>query len=289
MAAPTPSLRLITVPYDSGRRGVRHGAGPDALVAGGAVARLARAGRPVDRREVTCGPLAAGEAAADVEVMRAVRALVADAVEDRAAPVVLAGNCGATLGVVAGLPAPRVGVLWLDAHGDLNDPRTSASGFVDGMSLSMLTGRSWTGLTQRVPGFAPVADADVLLVGAHELDPAERELLDRSRIGLLTVDALRDDPAAVTRAVTALVDGVDAVHVHVDLDVHDLDVGRANSWSAPGGLRPEEVRAVIRAAADRAPVRSATLASWDPALDDDHRMRDVALDLVELLGAALTH
>lgn len=58
-------------------------------------------------------------------------------------PLVLAGNCGAAVGVVAGLPPQGLGVVWLDSHGDFNTPDTSESGFLDGMGLAILTGQCW--------------------------------------------------------------------------------------------------------------------------------------------------
>jgi arginase len=284
----TSRLRLISVPYDSGRYGARHGLGPGALVAGGATDVLSRAGAHVDPVVIALQPPPFGEVAAAVAVMRQVAHEVRRAVEDGAAPIVLAGNCGATLGVTAGLANRRTGVLWLDAHGDLNTPETTTSGFVDGMSLSMLTGRSWTTLLRTVEGFAPVPDAAVLLVGAHDLDPAERAVLAASSIHRLTVDDVRTDPRSIDDRVRAVTAGVDALHVHVDLDVHDTADGQANSYAAPGGLRAAEVLAVIEVAAARAPIASATIASWDPMLDRGGQMQAVALTLLDTLGALMT-
>lgn len=277
-------IRLIEVPYDSGRRGVRHGAGPEALVAAGAVARLGAHGADVAQAVVTVPDGFAVEAAHGTAVMGAVAREVAAHPADL--PVVLAGNCGGTLGVLAGLrvrdPGRRVAVLWCDAHGDLQLPSTSTSGFFDGMALAMATGRAWQALAASVPGHAPVPDERVLHVGGHDLDDAERDLLTASRIGLLGVPDVRAGRTAA--ALDALAARSDAVHLHVDLDVHDPSVAPANGYAAPGGLLPEEVRDVVAAAAARMPLASATVASWDPACDVGHRMRDTALDLVGLLG-----
>jgi arginase len=281
-------LRLISVPYGSGRRGDGLGAGPAALVAAGAGTVAARGGALVDEVVVACEPLPVGEVPAYFEVPRHVRDEVARAVDDGAAPVVLAGSCGATLGVVAGLSPARLGVLWLDAHADLNDPDTTTSGYLDGMCLSMLTGRSWRALTSAATGSGPVADEAVLLVGGHSLEPAEQRILEQSRICVVTPDAVTGDPGRVAEAISRLAAGVDAIHVHVDLDVHDESVGRANAWAAPGGLEAAQVRTVIEAAAAQAPLSSATIASWDPQLDHDGRMTQVGLELVETIGRAMT-
>ena len=97
---------------------------------------------------------------------------------------------------------------------------------------------------------------------------------------------MRAGGGAVPAALTRLAEDVDALHVHIDLDVHDTSIAPANSYATPGGLGAEEVRAVVRQASRRLPIASATLASWDPELDHDGRMRAVALDLLEDLGIA---
>jgi arginase len=258
--------RLILAPFDSGRRDWRMGAGPTDLLHHGAARRL---GAEVVTIE---------QASSYEEVQRAVAEQVRRAVSDGAAPIVLAGNCGASVGVVEGLAAPDdLAVVWLDAHGDLNTPETTTSGFVDGMGLAMLTGRCPTPF----PGFRPVPDDHVLLVGARDLDPAEREVLDGSRIRLL--------PArAAEVAAAGFPPGVRRVHLHVDLDVHDSRlVGRANEYAAPDGPDAAEVRRVVEAVSAGLPVVSATFAAYDPAADVDGTVRAAALDLIELTGRAI--
>ncbi|MFC8191028.1 arginase family protein [Cellulomonas sp. NPDC057328] len=281
-----PRVRLLEVPYDSGHRGTRHGAGPGALVSAGAADRLAAHGADVDHAVVELPDGFTGEVAGGVELMRRVARDVA-ARPDRL-PVVLAGNCGVTLGVVAGLraraPERRVAVLWFDAHGDLQGPSTSTSGFFDGMGLAMATGRCWEALAATVPGHAALADERVVVVGGHDLDAAERDVLDASALRLLDVPAVRAGRAG--EVLDAVAARSDAVHVHLDLDVHDTTVARANSYAVPGGLTAHEVRDVVAAAVARMPLASATVASWDPALDVEHRMRDTALKLLEVLGRA---
>ena len=115
-----------------------------------------------------------------------------------ARPLVLGGCCCSHVGAVEGLAARhgRVGVLWLDAHGDLNTPETSPSGNEWGMPLRMLLDRG------------TIAAADVVLWGARNLDPPEEEFIAAAGIG--------DDPAA-------LLDRAEAVYVALDCDVLDPD------------------------------------------------------------------
>ncbi|MEV4142836.1 arginase family protein [Amycolatopsis sp. NPDC049691] len=259
--------RLILVPFDSGHRDRRMGAGPADLLRHGAAGRLGAA----EVRTV--------ESEGSYEdVQRAVADEVARAVADGVAPVVLSGNCGASAGVVASMDTDGdLAVVWLDAHADLNTPETTTSGFVDGMALAMLTGRCRTA----IPGLRPVPEEQVLLVGARDLDPAEREVLAGSAIRLLPAR-----PAEVAAAVFP--PRVRRVHLHVDLDVHDSRrVGRANEYAAPGGPDAAEVRAVVEAISARLPLVSATFAAYDPAADTTGAVRAAALELIELTGTKL--
>lgn len=282
-------IRLIDVPYDSGHRGARHGAGPGVLLAAGAADRLAASGADVGAAPVRLPDGLGLENGTSVAVMRAVADEAARAVGVGASPVVLAGNCGVTLGVVAGLGAAsgsRVGVLWCDAHGDLQQPHTTASGFFDGMGLAMLTGRVWQTLAASVPGHTPLPDEAAVLVGGHDLDEAEEELIAGSALTHLPPRAFADGDA-VTDVLDRLAAQVDVIHLHVDLDVLDTAIAPANSYAVPGGVQPADLVRLAREAAARRPLVSLTVASWDPSLDPQHRMRDTALDLLETFGALL--
>lgn len=104
----------------------------------------------------------------------------------------VAGDCNATVGVVAGLGSQkRVGVLWLDAHADFETPDTDASGYLDGQGLAMLTGRCWRGHTQSLQGFVPVTDRRVLASWDPEADPDRALREPVQQIALALVDALR--------------------------------------------------------------------------------------------------
>jgi arginase len=275
------SIDLILVPWDTARREVRMGAGPDAIVAAGAAERL-RAHGPVRETVVGVEPEFAAEIATGFDLARATAFAVRTALGRGSLPVVLAGNCLTSLGILAALPTPGTGVVWLDAHGDLNTPETTASGFLDGMALSVALGRCWEGMARRIDGFEPMPPENVLLVGARDLDPAEREYLDRARILVLTPDAARDRHERAWR-LAALASRVSRIYLHVDLDVHDPSAGRANSYAAPGGLDADEVRALVREAALHLPIAAAALTAYDPSCDADGRMLSTALDLLDVI------
>ncbi|GAA0468452.1 arginase [Paractinoplanes deccanensis] len=272
-------MRLIEVPYDSGNRAVRMGAGPPALIEAGAVRELRAQGHQVIERLVEA-PAWRAEVRTAFELQRLVAVEAAAALDAGHVPLLLSGNCNTTLGMLSALTAARrrVGLVWLDAHGDFNTPDTDASGFLDGQGLAMAVGRCWTALTSTV-----LPEDRVLLAGARSLDPAEESALRGSAVAWLPPGHVRDG-TSLRRAVETLAGRVDIVHLHVDLDVHDPSIAPANSYAAPDGLSADEVRQVARQVAARAPIASATLASYDPAYDPHGRMAHTAVALLTLLA-----
>jgi arginase len=215
------------------------------------------------------------------ELQRSVAAEVAAARTAGQVPLLLAGNCNTTVGMlVAPSAGQRLGLVWLDAHADFNTPETDAGGFLDGHGLAMAVGRCWQALTSTVPGFSPLPEDRVALVGARSLDEAEETALRGSSIIWLEPSRVRQ----VDVLLSDLAARVDLVHIHIDLDVHDPSVAPANQYAASGGLSAEEVHDVVRKIAGRIPVASATLAAYDPAFDPEHRMEQAALDLLTLLA-----
>lgn len=278
-------VELIAVPYDSGRRGERMGAGPEHLLQFGLPARLAQSGHEV-RVRVLEAPTESWRA--EIRTAFDLAGAVADAVRGACAtgafPLVLSGNCGpAGLGAVAGLPTSPA-VFWFDAHGDFNTPETTIGGFLDGMALATLTGRCWAQLTARLPGFRPVPQARVTLIGARDLDPLEAAALETSALRRLNVGELQ---AALPTVLSARRGDSTEAYVHLDADVLDPSEGRANSYAAPAGLTLTEVEWAIRAIATALPLRVAALTSLDPASDPGGRASEAALKLaVALVDAA---
>jgi arginase len=285
MASDPKAVRLVTVPFDSGLRGVRMGAGPGVLASGGA-ACLREAGHEVEEQVVEPVSAWRSELRTAFELHHGISAAVADARCEGQVPLVLSGNCNATLGALAGLgwSAGRLGLVWLDAHGDFNTPDTDPGGFLDGQGLAMAVGRCWGTLTSGVPGFVPLPEQNVLLVGARSFDDAEFSALRQSGISWVTAAAARRaEPLAA--ALDRLARRVDVVHFHVDLDVHDPSIAPANEYAAPGGLSAGDVQRALRQTAERMPVASACLASYDPALDPSAALRGEAMALIKLFAA----
>jgi arginase len=278
LLASTVDVDLILVPYDSGRRGARMGAGPEALVAAGLPAHIERAGHRVAC--VTVDP-PAERWRAEIRTAFDLAAGVADCVRAaRAAerfPLVLSGNCNAAIGVVAGL-GPGAAVLWCDAHADFNTPETTTGGFLDGMGLATVTGRCWTSMAARVPGFVPVAEPAVWLAGARDLDPPEAAALAESAIRRVPVAAVGP---ALADAVRRALPPAERLYLHLDLDVLDPTEGHANAYAAQGGVSAAALAALCGALSGQ--VAATTVASYDPAVDADGRVREAAFRAVTAL------
>jgi len=207
---------------------------------------------------------------------------VAGAVARAARPLLLSGDCPTALGAVAGLQRRHrdVAVVWLDAHGDFNTPATTISGYLGGMPLAMLTGRA-PELFCDALGLRPLADTDVVLADARDLDPAERDALTVSEVRRVPAD-----PAAITAALDGL--GRMPVYLHLDVDVIDgeqLPGLRFPSGPGPSLTQIEECLTAVRATAD---VRAACIAcAWLPDRISDPTTRETITRLARALGTDL--
>lgn len=250
-------IRILTVPYDSGHRGLRMGAGPERLLREiGGTAETIESGLPFPT-----------EIANAFELSRR----LADAVHEAAAagdfPVILSGNCGAVNGVAAGLGMHDLAVLWFDAHGEFMTPETTISGFLDGMPLSVLTGRCFTRLAATIPWFRPLPPSRAMLVGSRDYSPGERDDLLSAGVALVEPQSLTEPNVDAwmnrMRAETS------RLLIHVDLDVLDPRFGEANGYASPGGLSPDDILRVIELARRRFDIAGLVVASYDPARDPE--------------------
>jgi arginase len=271
-------IDLILVPYDSAQRGVRMGAGPEHLVAAGLPAHLERLGHFVEVTTID-PPLDSwrAELRTAFELAAMIAASVRGSQRRGAFPVVLAGNCFASLGVVTALGA-GTGVLWFDAHGDFNSPETTTGGFLDGMALATLTGRCFTGMSSRLLGFLPIREQDAWLLGTRDLDPAEEEMLLDSPVGRVSAESIGSE---LGDRVRRELDGPQQLHVHLDLDVLDPSDGQVNEYACEGGVSAANLRSAMQSLGALDTVAALTLSAYDPSYDIDGRVCATALAVLE--------
>jgi arginase len=263
------------------------GAGPQHLLGNGLADALGAAGRkaqPVTLRPETTPP---AEVATAFELDGLVSDQVRGALADGHFPLVLSGNCNASVGTIAGAGVEGLGVVWFDAHADFNTPETTTTGFTDGMGLAVAVGHCWQKMAEGVPGFSPVAEEDVLLAGIRDVEPAEEERLAASRVTVVEADRIgREGLHALTAALDGLRPRASRVYVHLDLDVLDpAKAGQANEFAPEGGLGAEELLAALRMVRGRFDVAACGIASYDPVLDRDGRVLRAALACVGELAS----
>lgn len=253
-------LSIILASYDSGLYHAGCGQGPDAIIAGGLVDELTLRGHDVVVEDIgEVGDAQRREIATGFAVCRAVAAKVDLARDDERFPIVLTGNCLTAAGAVAGDAADSI--IWIDQHGDLNTPETSAYGFLDGMALATTLGLCWRPMTSAIPGFQAIDPSRCMLVDARDLDPDEKRLLDTLPIiRTLCADAL--DKVGKLKAAGAV-----RAHLHLDLDVLDPDVLQVNRYAQPGGPSPDQLRRLVCELARSIPIAGVTISAYDPAFD----------------------
>lgn len=269
-------IQLLLVPYDSGNRGARMGAGPEKLLEAGLERRLRESGHVVHTKvaELPADSWHA-EIQTSFELMRMLSHAVREAREAGRFPIVLAGNCSTAVGTLAGLPA-GTGVAWFDAHGDFNTPETTTSGFLDGTAVAIITGRCWKQLAVTV-GFRPIPDERVFLVGTRDLDSLEGRLLGDSNIDVIEPKKIRTDLA---RTMNLIGRHVEQMYVHLDLDVLDSSVAAANFYALSGGLTLEDVEYALSEIAREFRIVAVTLSAYDPAADTSEHAARAAIRLI---------
>lgn len=272
------NLTLISVPYDSGLRGIRMGSGPEHLIKSGLPGQLAAAGHDVRIEVLRHESEPPAEIRTGFELMRQVAHHVRGARRKHSFPLVLSGNCNVAIGTIAGFD-DEIGIVWLDAHPDFQTPETTRSGFLDATGLATATGHCWATLVSTVPGFSPVPESHVVLLGARDFQAEEIEALDASEITVLPSEVCRD-AAVLEQAIENLSKRVGRVYLHIDLDALDPAFGAANEYAAAGGLSPSDVSRIIATVRGHLPIGAIGIASFDPTVAPDGPMTDTALSLI---------
>jgi arginase len=272
------NIQLLLVPYDSGNRGVRMGAGPEKLLEAGLEQTLRDAGHTVHTRVAELSPDSwHAEIQTSFELMRMLSAAVREARELGRFPIVLAGNCNTAVGTLAGLGAHSTGVAWFDAHGDFNTPETTRSGFLDGTAVAIITGRCWTQLSATIPGFTPIPDDRVCLIGTRDLDSLEGALLDESGVQIIEPKQIR---VALPCTLESMRKRVESIYVHLDLDVLDSAVAAANSYALSGGLTLEDLDFALALIASEFRIAGVTLSAYEPTVDTSGHAAHAAIQLI---------
>jgi arginase len=296
------SVQIIGVPLDLGgnRRGVDMG--PSALRIAGLAERIAQLGYTVVDRGDLPSPIPETREWRDerqkyihdiAKVCQRLYETASECLDKGAIPLVLGGDHSLGAGSVAAaaqwartarnLP---IGLLWIDAHGDMNTPTTSTSGNVHGMPLAALLGPEPSDLST-IGGFSPkVLPAHTVLIGVRNLDEREKVAVRGSHVHVFTMkDIDRQGIASIVeQAVELAGNGTAGIHVSFDLDACDPGIAPGVGTPVKGGLDYREAHMVMEMVADSGLLTSLDLVEINPTLD----VRNMTAQLgAELAASAL--
>jgi arginase len=298
-AAPIPvrPLSILAVHMDlgAGRRGVDMG--PSAIRIAGVAERLTRLGYDVQElgavfvHEPEVCPI--GES--HVKYLREVASCCVElrdktlaALSQGAVPLVLGGDHSIAIGSIAAQAIHHrrrgepIGVVWIDAHADMNTPESSPSGNIHGMPLGVCLGRGAKELTSLAGGAPALDPRHVALLGVRDLDAEERRIVNASGVRCYTMSEIDERGIAVCldEAFARATDGTAGVHLSFDLDGVDPEYAPGVGTPVPGGLTYREAHLACEKAARTGRLLGMDLVELNPILDEGNRTAKLAVELI---------
>jgi len=290
------NIRVIGVPLDLGqsRRGVDMG--PSAVRVAGLEARLESLGHDVE--EGGNIPVAIAEQKKEgqpnAKYLKEITAtcikhaeLIVKTLEAGKIPLVLGGDHSVAAGTVAGVAEferrknEKIGLIWIDAHADMNTPETSPSGNVHGMPLAALVGLGPPELAN-IFDFSPkVAAENCVLVGARDIDAAEKENIRKAGIEVFTMRDIDERGMRAIMEEALRLAGRDTAGYHVSLDMDWIDPEDAPGAGTPvrGGATYREAHLAMEIIADHARMLSFEIVEVNPVIDEHNQTADLAVEL----------
>ena len=291
----TIGLLSVSMDLGAGRRGVDMG--PSAIRIAGLTSVLEGLGHTV--REVANVTASAPEVAPLVrertkyvktiaKVCEQTRKKVRQTLTDGCIPLVLGGDHSISIGSVSGVAAhyretgKPIGLIWVDAHADMNTPESTPSGNIHGMVLSVLLGKGDERLLQ-VAGEEPaVRPEHVCILAARDIDDEEKRLVRESGIRVYTMTELdeRSVAACVDEAIERATTGTAGVHISFDLDAIDPQIAPGVGTPVRGGITYREAHLICEKAARSGRLLSLDMVELNPVLDSENRTARLAVGLI---------
>lgn len=290
------TIALLGVPMDLGqsRRGVEMG--PSAVRHAQLEARLEALGHTVEDAGDVAVPTRERIAATDglgyldtiTAVCRELATRTRSIVEQGQIPLVIGGDHSIAAGSVAGVSAAfaargqRIGLLWIDAHSDLHTPESSSSGNIHGMPLAHLLGHGHPPLVHAATQDVAVFAGHAAIVGARDVDPAEREHAQAWGVRIFTMREIdeRGMRAVLQEAIAHVSDGTAGIHVSLDLDFVDPREAPGVGTPVRGGATWREAHLAMETLADTGRIVAMDLVEVNPVLDEFNHTAELAVGLV---------
>jgi arginase len=297
-ALPPRKIKVIGVPLDLGasRRGVDMG--PSAVRVAGLEARLEALGHEVSDGGNISVAIAETKSSGDesarylkeiTETCTRAAEMVVKSLTEGTTPVILGGDHSVAAGSVSGVAEfyrkqnQKIGLIWIDAHADMNTPASSPSGNVHGMPLAALVGLDPEPLAN-ILGFSPkVQPENVVLIGVRDIDATEKENIRRA--GISEVYTMRDIDergmrAVMEEALRAAGRGTAGYHVSLDMDWIDPEDAPGVGTPVRGGATYREAHLAMEIIADHGRMVSLEVVEVNPVIDEHNRTADLAVELI---------
>ena len=207
-------------------------------------------------------------------------------------PIILGGDHSIAIGTLAGLYPhyDNLGVIWYDAHGDINTPETSPSGNIHGMPLAASLGMGHPELTTILASSPKIKPENIVLIGIRDLDEAEKQIINDLKIKTYTMHEidLLGMPTVISETLNYLKDKTDGIHLSFDLDGLDPTEAPGVGTPVPGGLTYRESHLTMELLSDSGLITSAEFVEVNPMLDVKSKTVNIAVGLISsLMGEKL--
>ena len=277
------------------RRGVDMG--PSALRVAGLQARIKQLGHQVEDignisvkqpEEMSYGEKRAKYLAEIADACKDLAALVEKSLDENMMPVVLGGDHSIAAGTLSGVAGhfkkkeKKIGLIWLDAHGDINTPESSPSGNVHGMPLAAAMGYGATELVE-LHGFKPkVEPQNISLVGIRDLDTQEKKLAKKSGVHVFTMRDIdeRGMREVMSDALKYAMDDTDGISASLDMDFVDPSDAPGVGTPVRGGVTYREAHLAMEMLADTEAMVSLEVVEINPVIDEHNRTALLGVELV---------
>lgn len=283
---------IVNNPYSGSRSGSDRSDGPEVLSRGGIADVLA--GLDVNLDKIITVDLTPEEKKQYGQWNRMGLAngrlwkVVAENLKKGCFPIGFLANCNSLMGMLAGLqhsgPGHRplkVGLIWIDAHGDFNTPETTLSGMLGGMPVAVSAGLCLTRLRLK-SGLEPALPTKyIVMAGVRDTDPLEQELIDRSDIEMISVEDIRTLSENIDTQMRRLSRLTDIIYIHIDMDVLDPREVRGHGLTVPNGPTGKELGAALTKMFKYPKAAALGIASYPAGRDKDNLSKKAAYELVK--------
>lgn len=291
------NIAIIKLPYNTSGKGRGGASGPQALIDACLAQTLTQQGFTVTTHDVELTPAeesayggwnrvgVAGGHLAD---------LVSSVSKSNTFILGLLADCNGVLGMLGGLQheengwSKRIGLVYIDAHGDYNTPETSPSGMLGGMPVAVASGKALHRLRLMNKLKFPLQAPDIVMAGMRDLDDLEREMIEEDGLEIIREQDLIDCSPSLHSAMQRLSARSDVIYVHVDLDILDPSCAPAAGLPSTGGLTGEQLGKALATMLSYPKVRALAMVSYNAEADTDGQTLNEVLQSITLATQALT-